>query len=150
MRLHIDFLRHETQSEYSVVVVDSLHKLPFKDLSEMRSGIDAWLRQFESIRDELKVSFLVISELTRGESGSYEGEPHMGAFKGSGDIEYSADNAFILLPDWDHMRSEIADRMNRLWLVGSREHRPGLVGNYVLEYPYWGCREEAEVIAGSE
>jgi hypothetical protein len=55
MRRHIDFLRHETHSDYTLVVVDSLHKLPFKDFSERRTGIDAWLRQFEAIRDELNV-----------------------------------------------------------------------------------------------
>jgi replicative DNA helicase len=142
MRRHIDFIRHETQNEYTVVVIDSLHKLPFKDLSERRTGIDAWLRQIESIRDELQASFLVISELSRGGDGAYSGEPHMGVFKGSGDIEYSADNAMVLFPEWDHMREEMTDRVNKLWLVGSREHSPGLIGKYVLDYPYWGFREE--------
>ncbi len=142
MRRHVDFLRHETGSEYTVIVIDSLHKLPFKDLAEMRTGIDAWLRQMESIRDELNVSFLIVSELSRGEGGSYDGQPHMGVFKGSGDIEYSADNAMVLLPDWDHMQSDMARRVNKLWLVGSREHSPGLVGEYVLDYPYWGFLEE--------
>lgn len=143
MRRHIDFLRHETRNDYTVVVIDSLHKLPFKDLSEMRSGIDSWLRQMESIRDELNVSFLVASELSRGTGGSYDEEPHMGVFKGSGDIEYSADNAMVLLPKWNHMKDEMMERVNMLWLVGSREHSPGLIGNYVLDYPYWGFREEA-------
>lgn len=144
MKRHIDFLRHETQNEYTVVVIDSLHKLPFKDLSEMRTGIDSWLRQFESIRDQLNVSFLIISELSRGEGGKYTDNPHMGAFKGSGDIEYSADNAMVLLPDWDHMKGEMDKRNNALWLVGSREHRPGLVGSYILDYPYWGFIEGEE------
>jgi replicative DNA helicase len=143
MRRHIDFLRHETRSEYTIVVVDSLHKLPFKDLSMMRSGIDAWLRQMESIRDELNVSFLVVSELSRGVGGSYDDTPHMGVFKGSGDIEYSADNALVLLPQWNHMEEELLERKNHLWLVGSREHSPGLVGQYVLDYPFWGFREES-------
>ncbi|MEE4243567.1 MAG: DnaB-like helicase C-terminal domain-containing protein [Desulfopila sp.] len=142
MRRHIDFLRHETGNEYTVVVIDSLHKLPFKDISRMRSGIDGWLRQMESIRDELNVSFLVVSELSRGAGGSYDETPHMGVFKGSGDIEYSADNALVLLPQWNHMEEEIAERKNSLWLVGSREHSPGLVGRYVLDYPFWGFREE--------
>ncbi len=142
MRRHIDFISHETMSEYTVVVIDSLNKLPFKNLSERRSGIDAWLRQMESIRDELQVSFLVISELSRGGDGSYSGEPHMGVFKGSGDIEYSADNAMVLFPDWDHMQTGEQERVNKLWLVGSREHSPGLVGNYILDFPYWGFREE--------
>ncbi len=142
MRRHIDFIRHETRSEFTVVVIDSLHKLPFKDFSERRTGIDAWLRQMESMRDNLQVSFLVISELTRGERGSYKEDPHMGIFKGSGDIEYSADNAMILMPQWEEMDDPACGRRkNRLWLVGSREHSPGLVGEYLLDYPFWGFSE---------
>ena len=142
MRRHIDFLRHETRNEFTVVVIDSLHKLPFKDLKEMRSGIDAWLREMEAMRDTLNVAFLVVSELSRGEKGSYDEQPHMGVFKGSGDIEYSADNAMVLLPEWDHMQANMQERINKLWLVGSREHPPGLVGEYILDYPYWGFREQ--------
>ena len=121
----------------TVVVIDSLNKLPFKEFSERRTGIDAWLRQFESIRDELDVSCLVISELTRGEGGSYDGDPHMGLFKGSGDIEYSADNAMILMPEGAGI-----DKCNKLWIVASREHSPGLVAQYALDYPFWGFVEE--------
>ncbi len=143
MRRHIDFLRHETQREHTVVVVDSVHKLPFKDFSERRTGIDAWLREMESIRDELKVSFLVISELDRQEHGRYDGTPHMGAFKGSGDIEYTADNAMVLLPDWNPMNTDeqSGEKINSLWLVASRENSPGLISRYRLDYPYWGFTE---------
>ena len=143
MRSHIDFLRHETNSDYTLVVIDSLHKLPFKDFSERRTGIDAWLRQLEAIRDELSVSFLVISELTRGDDGQYDSQPQLGAFKGSGDIEYSADNAMVLLPQWDPFAYDpVEKRHNDLWLVASREHGPGLIGSYRLDYPYWGFTEE--------
>jgi replicative DNA helicase len=142
MRRHIDFIRHETRSEYTVVVIDSLHKLPFKDFTEQRTGIDAWLRQLEAIRDELQVSFLIISELSRGSKDGYTDTPHMGMFKGSGDIEYSADNALILFPEWDPLDSAShQQRKNKLWLVASREHTPGLVGRYGLDYPYWGFTE---------
>lgn len=145
MRRHIDFIRHETRSEYAVVVIDSLHKLPFKDFTEQRSGIDAWLRQLEAMRDELHVSFLIISELSRGNSERYTDMPHMGVFKGSGDIEYSADNALVLSPDWDPLDSASGQqRQNKLWLVASREHTPGLVGRYALDYPYWGFVELEE------
>lgn len=145
MRRHIDFLRHETKSEYTVVVVDSLHKLPFKNFSERRTGIDAWLRQLEAIRDELHVSFLVISELSRGNEGLYDKQPHMGSFKGSGDIEYSADNAMILRPEWDPFDDGAMDeRMNSLWLVASREQSPGKISNYRLDYPFWGFEEMKE------
>jgi len=142
MRKHIDFIRHETRSEYTVVVVDSLHKLPFKDFSERRTGIDAWLRQMESIRDELQVSFLVISELSREETGSYRNEPHMGVFKGSGDIEYSADNAMVLYPEFNAKPGGTDNRRNTLWLVASRENSPGKVANYHLDFPYWGFVEK--------
>ncbi len=143
MRRHIDFIRHETNSDFTIVVIDSLHKLPFKDFSERRTGIDAWLRQMESIRDEFRVSFLVISELSRGDGQSYRETPHLGVFKGSGDIEYSADNAMVLYPDWD-MLSTLPDqkRRNKLWLVASREHSPGLVAEYEVDYPHWGFVEQ--------
>jgi replicative DNA helicase len=142
MRRHIDFIRHETRSDYTVVVIDSLHKLPFKDFTEQRTGIDAWLRQLEAIRDELHVSFLIISELSRGSGDGYGDMPHMGVFKGSGDIEYSADNALVLSPDWDPLDPTLhGQRQNKLWLVASREHTPGLVGCYGLDYPYWGFVE---------
>ncbi len=142
MRRHIDFIRHETRSDYTVVVIDSLHKLPFKDFTEQRTGIDAWLRQLEAIRDELQVSFLIISELSRGSGDGYGDRPHMGMFKGSGDIEYSADNALVLAPDWDPLDPvQGGQRQNKLWLVASREHAPGLVGCYGLDYPYWGFVE---------
>lgn len=148
MRQHIDFIRHETSCDYTVVVIDSLHKLPFKDFSERRTGIDAWLRQLESIRDELHVSFLVISELSRGDGKSYKETPHLGVFKGSGDIEYSADNAMVLYPDWDPLVSQdMRSRKNKLWLVASREQSPGLVAEYEVDYPYWGfveCAPEDE------
>ncbi len=134
LRRHVDFIRHETRSSYTVVVVDSLHKLPFHDFSERRTGIDAWLRQMESIRDEMAVSFLVISELSRDATGSYREEPHLGVFKGSGDIEYSADNAMVLYP-------LPGGGGNSLWLVASREQSPGRVADYHLDYPFWGFVE---------
>lgn len=141
MRRHIDFIRHETRSEYCVVVIDSLHKLPFKDFSERRTGIDAWLRQLESIRDELQVSFLVISELSRGAEKAYSERPHLGVFKGSGDIEYSADNAMVLFPASGQEMIAPDQRRAVIWVVASREHTPGPVASYQLDYPYWGFVE---------
>ena len=142
MRKHIEFIRHETRSDYTVVVIDSLHKLPFHEFTEQRTGIDAWLRQMESIRDELKVSFLVISELSRGAGDSYDHTPHLGVFKGSGDIEYSADNAMVLFPaSASAAADKSCERRNNLWLVASREHSPGKVAAYHLDYPFWGFTE---------
>ncbi|RJQ86906.1 MAG: DNA helicase [Desulfobacteraceae bacterium] len=142
MRRHIAFIRHETRKDDVLIVVDSLHKLPFKDLTERRTGIDSWLRQLEAIRDEQHACFLVISELSRGKGGGYGEKPDLSSFKESGDIEYSADNALILMPGWDPM-APAADqqRKSTLWVVASREASPGRVAEYVLEYPYWRFRE---------
>lgn len=143
MRRQIDYFQHETRNDSTLVVIDSLHKLPFKDLTERRTGIDEWLRNLEAIRDEQNVSFLVISELSRGESGSYSDKPDLGSFKESGDIEYSADNAMILLPDWsllDPISTE--ERNSTLWMVASRENSPGIIATYELEFPFWGFKEK--------
>ncbi len=142
MKRHIDFIQHETRVNKTLIVIDSLHKLPFKNLSERMTGIDFWLRNMEEIRDEQDVTFLVVSELSRGNQGSYSATPDLGAFKDSGDIEYSADNAMIFVPDWDALDpiSE-SKRSSNLWVVASRESSPGKIGNYTLNYPYWGFTE---------
>lgn len=142
MRRHIDFIKHETRKDDVLIVLDSLHKLPFKDLSERRTGIDSWLRAIEAIRDEQQACFLVISELSRGKGGGYGEMPDLSSFKESGDIEYSADNAMVLTPNWDPLDTVSADnRSNRLWIVASRESSPGLVAEYALDYPYWRFEE---------
>jgi replicative DNA helicase len=142
MRRHIDFIQHETRKDELLIVVDSLHKLPFKNLTERRTGIDSWLRQMEAIRDEQQACFLVISELSRGKGGGYGEKPDLSSFKESGDIEYTADNALILIPDWDPMAPTLAQqRKITLWMVASRETSPGQVAEYVLDYPYWRFKE---------
>jgi replicative DNA helicase len=142
MRRHIDFLKHETREDDLLIVLDSLHKLPFKSLTERRTGIDFWLRQIEAIRDEAAVSFLVISELARGKGGGYGDKPDMSSFKESGDIEYSADNAMILMPNWDPLNPASTERRKDiLWLVASRENSPGRVAEYQLDYPFWRFKE---------
>jgi replicative DNA helicase len=142
MRRHIEFIKHETGKDDLLVVLDSLHKLPFKDLSERRTGIDSWLRSIEAIRDEQQVCFLVISELTRGKGGGYGEKPDLSSFKESGDIEYSADNAMVLIPSWDPLDAVSPDnRTSQLWIVASRESNPGLVAEYALDYPYWRFNE---------
>jgi replicative DNA helicase len=143
MRRQIDFIKHETRLDMCLVIIDSLHKLPFKNLSERRTGIDEWLRIMESIRDEQKVSFLVISELSRAGEGGYNRMPDLGSFKESGDIEYSADNAIILQPNWDLLDPlSTKVRESSLWLVASRENSPGKIADYMLDFPYWGFVEK--------
>ena len=142
VRRHIEFLKHETQKEEILIVIDSLHKLPFKSLTERRTGIDSWLRDLEAIRDEQQACFLVISELGRDRGGGYGERPDLGSFKESGDIEYSADNAMVLMPNWDPMNpGAVNERKSLLWVVASRESNPGKVAEYALDYPYWQFKE---------
>ena len=139
LRLSVENL-HASSS--ILLFMENLSYTQFKSLTERRTGIDFWLRQIEAIRDEHHVSFLVISELTRGKGGGYGEKPDMGSFKESGDIEYSADNALILMPDWDPLDPDATRvRKNQLWMVASRENNPGQVAHYQLEYPYWRFRE---------
>ncbi len=143
MRKQIEFLRLDTGKDRMLLVVDSLHKLPFGRLSERRSGIDEWLRNFEQIRDELDVTFLVVSELSRGMAGGYDEQPDLASFKESGDIEYTADNALIMTTRGSVYDKEGGDagRTVHLWLVASREMSPGRVGEYQVEFPYWSFVE---------
>lgn len=143
MRKQIDFLRLDTGRDRLLLVVDSLHKLPFGRLTERRSGIDEWLRNFEQIRDELDVTFMVVSELSRGLEGGYDEQPDLASFKESGDIEYTADNALIMTTEGSVYEREGDDtgRVVHLWLVASREMSPGKVGDYEVQFPYWGFRE---------
>ena len=50
----------------------------------------------------------------------------------------------VLYPDWDQMETMSGEnRKNRLWLVASREHSPGHVADYIVDYPYWGFTEHS-------
>jgi replicative DNA helicase len=144
MRKQIEFLRLDTGKDRMLLVVDSLHKLPFGRLSERRSGIDEWLRNFEQIRDDMEVTFLVVSELSRGMAGGYDEQPDLASFKESGDIEYTADNALVMTTRgsvYDREDGGDAGRRVHLWLVASREMSPGRVAEYEVQFPYWAFKE---------
>ena len=95
------------------------------------------------IRDEMDVTFLVVSELSRSLQGGYDDLPNLGSFKESGDIEYTADNALIMTTEGSVYDREGGDkgRTVHLWLVASREMSPGKVADYQVEFPYWSFRE---------
>lgn len=143
MKKQIEFLRLDSGRDQMLLVIDSLHKLPFGTLTERRSGIDGWLRNFEQIRDEMDVTFLIVSELSRGLEGHYDEQPDLASFKESGDIEYTADNALIMTTEGSVYDQDKDDegRMVKIWLVASREMSPGLVAEYQVEFPFWSFRE---------
>ncbi len=142
IRRQIEYLRGETGRSEMMLIFDSLHKLPFDALTDRRSGIDAWLRTLESIRDEEDVTIMAISELGRGASGGYDEKPDMSAFKATGDIEYAADNAYIMTSQIDPYAAQAPeDRVVTLWMVASREIIPGKIADYRMLYPYWAFEE---------
>ena len=68
--------------------------------------------------------------------------PDLSSFKESGDIEYSADNAMILMPDWDPLSPVTKQqRKSVLWVAASRENNPGRIAEYALDYPFWRFNE---------
>ncbi|MBW2145944.1 MAG: AAA family ATPase [Deltaproteobacteria bacterium] len=142
IRRQIEYLRGETGRSEMMLIFDSLHKLPLESLTDRRSGIDAWLRTLESIRDEEDVTIIAISELGRSASGGYEEKPDMSSFKATGDIEYAADNAYIMTSQIDPYAAQAPEsRIVTLWMVASREIIPGKLADYRMLYPYWAFEE---------
>jgi hypothetical protein len=74
--------------------------------------------------------------------GDYFQNPHLGIFKGSGDIEYSADNALVFYPFSSQREGENGEKKYLLELIASREHSPGVIGAYLSDYPFWGFVEQ--------
>jgi len=142
IRRQIEYLRGETGRSEMLLIFDSLHKLPFDTMTDRRSGIDAWLRSLEAIRDEEDVAIIAISELGRAPTGGYDEKPDMSAFKATGDIEYAADNAYIMTSQIDPYAPQApTDRLVTLWMVASREIIPGKIADYKVLYPYWAFEE---------
>jgi len=123
------------QTEKTLIVLDSLQKLP--PLSrERRDSIDTWLRELEQIKLDPSITILVISELSRGENEAHYKNPSLGAFKESGDIEYTADIALHLLKDKGNSEHMI------LHCVANRHGQSGKIAKYSYEnFKYWRWTE---------
>ena len=116
-----------------LIVVDSLQKLPVWNTNDRRFGIDLWLRSFEWIRNEYDISFLVVSEVSRGKYNN----PTLEAFKESGDIEYSADLALLLINE---------DGVINLHTVANRNGEVGDPIVYASDFKHWKLNEMDAVI----
>jgi len=92
------------------------------NISDRRANIDTWLRSFERARDEFNATFLIISELSRG---NYD-EAGIESFKESGDIEYTADLAMQIRKDKDERGEEVLE----LHAVANRDGETGVIGTY--------------------
>lgn len=94
-----------------LVVVDSLQKLP-TSVDNRRSSLDVWVHRFERLKKQGH-TVVLISEKNREQYG----EATQRGFKETGEIEYSADFGFHLLPE------KGIDTMSKVIIVKNR-HRP--------------------------
>ncbi|MFO7807064.1 MAG: DnaB-like helicase C-terminal domain-containing protein [Candidatus Moraniibacteriota bacterium] len=123
----ISELRETTKQTKTLLVIDSLQKLPFPDLKDRRDHVDAWLRNFEALnRDDPDLAIILISELSRG-----------GLPKESGDIEYTAHFYLKLLEPKDDEDS----RKLPVFIAKSRDTESQFGINYYRQ-DNWTFREE--------
>ncbi len=111
----------------ALIVVDSVQKLPV-NMQYARMGLDRWVHRFEALKKR-GYNVLLVSEVGRAH---YNSEASLASFKESGEIEYSADLGFQLLPNSE----DIAE----VHIVKNR-HRPrkGMVG--LLQRRGWLWKE---------
>lgn len=133
---HVFQMRQLTKQENILIVIDSLQRLPMKDLKDRRAAVDTWLRDFEKIkREDPSLTILMVSELSRA------GKP-----KESGDIEYTGH--FLLKLKKNQTVEEIGkfgeSGERRLYLEYARDVRAGLTIKYRADFSYWKFIEEEE------
>lgn len=94
----------------ALVVVDSIQKLP-ASAEYRRSSLDRWIHRLEGLKKR-GYFVLLVSEVSRAH---YESDAYIGAFKETGEIEYSADFGVQLIP--------LSDEIVEATVVKNR-HRP--------------------------
>jgi KaiC/GvpD/RAD55 family RecA-like ATPase len=94
-----------------LIVVDSLQKLP-TSVDNRRSSLDVWVHRFERLKKQGH-TVILISEKNREQYG----QATQRGFKETGEIEYSADFGFHLLPEKN------MDTVSKVVIVKNR-HRP--------------------------
>ena len=93
-------LRQKTQAGRLLIVVDYLQILPSdKDFGDIRQKVNFVTSELRRIGRDLDAPVLAIASVNRASYNSKRGE--MDAFKESGDVEFSADVAMILVDDPD-------------------------------------------------
>lgn len=121
-------------ADKTLVVLDSLQKLPFLE-KQRRDSIDRWLRELEQLKQDSRITVLLVSELSRGEGGSNYKNPSLGAFKESGSIEYSADSAL------QYTEAKVPGQI-ALHCVKNRLGESGYIANYSYEqFRHWRWTE---------
>ena len=92
----------------AVVVVDPIQKLP-SSIQYKRAGLDRWIHRLEELKKR-GYHILMVSEIGRAHYGD---EAHIGAYKETGEIEYSADTGLQLIPTGANDQVEVHVVANR-------------------------------------
>ena len=126
IRSQVRELRAISGQDKALIVIDSLQKLPMKNLRERRAAVDLWLRGFEELKSQdPNLAIILISELSR------EG----GKPKESGDIEYTGH--FLL-------KIKVDNSERHLFLEYARDVEAGRdVGTYRCNFSFWEFTETA-------
>lgn len=99
--IHENIQRLAGENQTSLLVIDSLQKLPAVSRANHRESTNIWLRELEAIKNQYPIVILAVSELSRGEKGANYQKPTLSALKESGDIEYTAEQVYMLMPTND-------------------------------------------------
>jgi len=128
----IRVLQERYKTEKMLLMFDSLQKLPSK-LEVRRLQIDAWLHDFEYLKNMYNINILAISEQSRTEKGY---TPRMDKMKESGEIEYSCDELLgIFKPDSSLDEYQII-------ILASRDGIEGIIPTtYKPMKPFWYLEE---------
>jgi replicative DNA helicase len=134
IRSHILNMRRTIEQEHILIVIDSLQKLPMKDLRDRRAAIDRWLRDFEELKaEDPNLAILMVSELSR------EGQKP----KESGDIEYTGH--FLLRFERNQAEEDLLqhedDCIRNLWIEYARDVATGGPIKYKADFEYWRFEE---------
>lgn len=121
----------------ALVCIDSVQKLP-SNVEFRRSGLDRWVHRLELLKHR-GYFVLLISEVGRAQ---YDADPFIGAFKETGEIEYSADVGLQLIE---------MSNLVELHVVKNR-HRPfrGLVAPLQRRAVKWLWKELTPVESSDE
>lgn len=92
----------------ALVIVDSVQKLP-ASVEYRRTGLERWVHRLEGLKKR-GYHVLLVSEVGRSHYGS---DPSVGAFKETGEIEYSADLGIQLVEAGDESSVEVHIVKNR-------------------------------------
>ena len=136
IRSHVLNMRRTIEQEHILIVIDSLQKLPMKDLRDRRAAIDGWLRDFEELKaEDPNLTILMVSELSR------EGQKP----KESGDIEYTGH--FLLRFERNQTEEDLLksrdDCIRNLWIEYARDVATGVQIKYKADFEYWKFEESS-------